>query len=69
MIDPNLAANWMTREEVADRLKVAPKTVANWASEEKGPRFAKIGKRCLYRLIDVQAWENAQFPDCTAGAA
>ncbi|WP_378743214.1 helix-turn-helix domain-containing protein [Nocardia brasiliensis] len=55
---------WLTRAEVAARLKVAPQTLANWAWEGRGPRFAKPeGGHCRYRLADVIAWEDEQFGD------
>ncbi|MGV9331062.1 helix-turn-helix transcriptional regulator [Nocardia sp. NPDC003726] len=52
---------WLSREEVAGRLKLPPKTLAEWASKGKGPRFAKIGRFTRYRLADLEAWENEQF--------
>lgn len=52
---------WLSRQELADRLKVPVKTPAQWASLGKGPRFAKIGKYARYKLSDVIAWEEAQF--------
>lgn len=52
---------WLTRPEVGERLKVAPKTLAQWASQGKGPRYALIGGFTRYRLSDVIAWEEAQF--------
>ena len=54
---------WLSRQEVADRLKLPSKTLAQWASLGKGPRFAKIGKYARYKLSDVIAWEEAQFTD------
>ena len=51
---------FLTRQEVADRLKVPAKTLAVWASAGKGPRFARIGKYARYRMSDVLAWEEAQ---------
>jgi hypothetical protein len=53
--------HWLSREEVAGRLKLPTKTLAEWASKGKGPRFAKIGRFARYRLADLEAWENEQF--------
>ena len=53
--------HWLTRPEVGERLRVPAKTLAVWASQKKGPRYALIGKHARYRLSDVIAWENAQF--------
>lgn len=52
---------WLTRPEVGERLKVPVKTLAQWASQGKGPRYHLFGRHCRYRLSDVIAWENAQF--------
>lgn len=57
------AGVWVTRSEVGNRIKVAPKTLAQWATQGKGPRFAKLGGAVRYRLDDVIAWENQQFND------
>lgn len=54
---------WLSRQEVADRLKLPSKTLAQWASLGKGPRYAKIGKFARYKLSDLIAWEEAQFTD------
>ncbi|MGX6513064.1 helix-turn-helix transcriptional regulator [Rhodococcus sp. SJ-2] len=53
----------MTRQEVADRLKVPAKTLAQWASQGRGPRFARIGRHARYKLSDCMAWEEEQFAD------
>ncbi|HRD11312.1 MAG TPA: helix-turn-helix domain-containing protein [Mycobacterium sp.] len=52
---------WLTRPEVGQRLRVPDKTLAQWASQGKGPKYARFGRHCRYRLSDVIAWENAQF--------
>lgn len=54
---------WLTRPDVAGRLKLPVKTLAEWASQGKGPRYAKIGRFARYKLSDVIAWEEAQFTD------
>lgn len=57
------AANdaWLTRPEVAQRLRVPEKTLAEWAGKKKGPRYARIGRFARYRLSDVIAWEEQLF--------
>lgn len=59
--DEHLASVWLTRPEVATRLRLTSATLANWAWEGKGPRFAKFGRHVRYRLADVIAWENEQM--------
>lgn len=51
---------WLSREEVASRVKVPVKTLAEWASRGKGPRFYKIGRYARYKMSDLIAWEEAQ---------
>jgi len=52
---------WLTRQEVADRMKLPAATLAQWASQGKGPKYGKFGRHVRYRLSDVIAWENEQF--------
>lgn len=52
---------WLTRPEVGERLRVPDKTLAQWAHLRKGPKYARFGRHCRYRLSDVIAWENEQF--------
>ncbi len=56
-----LLDSWLTRQEVAERLRLPEKTLAQWASQHRGPKYAKFGRHCRYRLSDVIDWENAQF--------
>ncbi len=50
---------WLTRDELANRTKIAKQTLAQWASQGKGPRYAKFGRHVRYSLADVLAWERA----------
>ena len=58
---PSSEDYWLTRPEVGERLRVPEKTLAQWASQGKGPKYARFGRHCRYRLSDVIAWENQQF--------
>lgn len=53
---------YLTTEELADRLRRSPGTIANWRSQGQGPRFLRPsgGKRgrILYRLDDIDEWEH-----------
>jgi excisionase family DNA binding protein len=53
--------SWLTRVEVAARLRVPEKTLAQWASQKRGPRYRRFGRHCRYRLSDVILWEEQQF--------
>ena len=52
---------WLTRPEMAERLRVTVSTLASWASSGIGPRYARFGKYARYRMSDVIAWEEAQL--------
>jgi excisionase family DNA binding protein len=51
---------WLTRVELAERLRLSKDTLAAWAVAKQGPQFAKFGGQVRYRLTDVEAWENDQ---------
>lgn len=55
-----MTSEWLTTEELSERLggHVSPKTLVNWRQLGKGPRWHKLGKRVLYRVSDVEAWEE-----------
>jgi hypothetical protein len=52
---------FITRQQLAVRLHVAPGTIANWAARGEGPDSRMLGGRILYRLEDVEAWEAEQW--------
>jgi hypothetical protein len=52
---------WLTRQDLSARNKVPVATLAQWASQGKGPRYRRFGRHVRYALSDVIAWENAQF--------
>ena len=54
-------AVWLTRPEVAERLRVPVKTLAQWAHQGDGPRYARFGKYTRYRLADLMAWEASRM--------
>ena len=56
---------WLTRRELAERWKLPPATLAQWASQRRGPRSALLGRR-RYRLA-VISWETDRFAREAAG--
>jgi hypothetical protein len=52
---------WLTRKEVAARIKLPEGTLADWATKGRGPRYARFGKHVPYRLADVTAWDELQL--------
>lgn len=51
---------WLTRSEIAERLQIPEKTLAQWASQRKGPPYRRFGRHTRYRLSECIAWENSQ---------
>lgn len=49
---------YYSTDELAERLCVHKQTLQNWRQKGIGPQFLKIGRRVIYSVIDVQAWEN-----------
>ncbi|WP_181725526.1 helix-turn-helix domain-containing protein [Nocardia gipuzkoensis] len=60
-IQNSVTDHWLSTEEVSQRLQIPEKTLANWASLGKGPRFARMGRYRRYRFSDLLAWEEAQL--------
>lgn len=61
----DLSSPWLTRVEVAERLRIPASTLEGWAVKGTGPRFAKFGRHARYRLSDVEQWEEQQIGDAS----
>jgi Helix-turn-helix domain len=51
----------LNQVELADRWGLSPRTLENWRWRGEGPPFVKIGRKVVYRLIDVEAYEHEQL--------
>ena len=51
---------YLRPDELVDRYRdtITLRTLARWRSEGEGPDFIKIGRRIVYPLADVLAWEE-----------
>jgi excisionase family DNA binding protein len=49
-----------TRAEVAAYLGVPPGSLAQWAHNDKGPRYRIVGRHARYDWADVERWLAAQ---------
>lgn len=55
-----MAADFLTTNELAERLGVKPVTIRRWRQEGTGPTAHRFSNRLTrYRLEDVEAWERA----------
>ena len=55
----NTQPTHLTTEQLAERLKRKPGTLANWRGKGIGPRFLP-GRPVLYAIADVEQWECDQ---------
>ena len=49
---------WLTQEELAERWRTSPRTLANYRAQGKGPAYSKMGGKVLYDLQVVEETEN-----------
>jgi|TARA_R100001443_G_scaffold51816_1_gene63624 hypothetical protein len=49
---------WLTQEELAERWRKSPRTLANYRAQGKGPAYSKMGGKVLYDLQVVEETEN-----------
>jgi excisionase family DNA binding protein len=47
---------YLTTQEVADRLRTSPETVRYWRHRGEGPPSWKCGRRVLYSREDLDRW-------------
>lgn len=53
-------------KEAAERLRVHPVTLAKWRVSGEGPRFIKFGRKVLYPLAELEAFEQSRLRENTA---
>lgn len=56
----------LTTEELAERWHVHPRTLANIRTNGGGCPYIKLGKRVLYPLANVEAFERARMMAATS---
>ena len=59
----------LTPKETADRLRTSVGTLSNWRVRGEGPRFIKMGRKVLYPLVEIEAFEQRQLRANTAQKA
>lgn len=63
--DPNAL---IEPDELAERWKMKPMTLAHWRWTGRGPRFLKMGRNTFYRLKDIQAFEEKKVRSSTTNS-
>ncbi|WP_245729472.1 helix-turn-helix transcriptional regulator [Salinihabitans flavidus] len=51
----------MNQKELARRWGISHRTLERWRYTGQGPVFLKLGGRVLYRLADVETFEQSQL--------
>ena len=49
---------WLSNADLAARYHTDESTIRYWRHAGTGPKGTRIGRRTLYRLADVVAWER-----------
>lgn len=52
-------ADYFLPDELASYWGVSINTLRKWRWEGKGPRFVKLGRKVVYRRLDVEAFADA----------
>ena len=45
--------------DLARRWKISPRTLERWRWLGEGPQYLKLGGRVLYRVADIEAYEQS----------
>jgi excisionase family DNA binding protein len=49
-----------TPREVAEKLNIQTRTLQDWRSNARGPKFVRVGRHIRYRKSDIEAWIEQQ---------
>lgn len=58
---PSNAVRHLTQLDVARRWRISPRTLERWRWIGGGPQYLRVGGRVVYRLADIEAFEQAQL--------
>jgi Helix-turn-helix domain len=58
---PSNAVRHLTQLDVARRWRISPRTLERWRWIGGGPQYLRVGGRVIYRLADIEAFEQAQL--------
>jgi hypothetical protein len=59
----------LTQAQLARRWALSPRTLEAWRWQRLGPPYIKVGKRIVYRLPDIEAYEAAHRHEGGEGGA
>jgi hypothetical protein len=59
----------MGQKDLARRWNLSHRTLERWRSHGDGPPFLKLNGRCLYRMEDIEQFEQARLKASTSGSS
>jgi hypothetical protein len=62
-----MKAECMNQLELAVRWRISHRTLERWRWTGEGPKFLKVGGRVVYRLADIEEYEQAIVRGRTSG--
>ena len=65
--ETEMKAAHLNQIELAARWRISPRTLERWRWIGDGPRFVKLGGRVVYRLCDIEEYEQAMIRSSTSG--
>lgn len=57
--ESNMEVIHLNQKSLAQRWDVSEATLERWRTEGIGPKYLKLQGRVLYRLIDIEAYEES----------
>lgn len=60
-----MKATHMNQLELAVRWRISHRTLERWRWTGEGPKFVKLGGRVVYRLDDIEEYEQTMLRTCT----
>jgi predicted DNA-binding transcriptional regulator AlpA len=61
-----MSADLLTLDQFAEMVNTSVNTVRYWRQIDYGPKSARIGRRVMYRRVEVEAWIGEQFVNTAA---
>jgi hypothetical protein len=63
-----LLVRHLNQNDLARRWAISPRTLERWRWLHIGPIYLKIGKRIVYRLQDIESFEQIRLHDVKEGS-
>jgi Helix-turn-helix domain len=57
----------LDQKQLAERWLISQRTLEQWRWQGRGPRYLKIGRRVIYRMSDIDAFESGRVHSNTNG--